>query len=194
MPSLGCLLFETSYRSGGGLQTSGVGTGSGNTFGAITVVVVGETLQVFFTSMFSISSRRNFRLLLFSDGLELRLRSGLEHGLEFELLSGDRLSTLIVPDCRPTIVRIKPYRFRFIHKSNALTFGRNEYRDFTSDADDIMLLRRNENEKALENMKSLLKFQGKSMVKCNLHQSCEIYALKQNKTKQCKTGFFVLEF
>lgn len=140
-----CLPFDTSYSGGGGLQAAGARTGNCSTFGTITAVMAGgETLQIFFASTFSISSRRNFRLLLFSDGLELRLRlwlrSGLEHGLEHGLLSGVKLSVLMVPDCRPTIVRIKPYRFLLITKSNAPTFGLNEYRDdFSPDADDIML-------------------------------------------------------
>lgn len=138
----GCLPFDTSYRAGGGFRANGR-SGSCHTFGTITVVVGlfgGETLQIFFASMFSINSRRIFRLLLLSNGLELRLRLGLELGLEFGLLSGVTHSVLIAFVCRPTIVRTKPYRFRLIHKSNAPAFGRSEYRDdFTSDACDIML-------------------------------------------------------
>lgn len=134
------LPFVTSYNAGGTQGTVGARTGIGQTFGRIAVlveVVLVGTLQTFFASLFSISSRRNFRLLLlFSVGLELRLRHGLESGL----VSGVRLSTLTVSGCRAMIVRIKPYLFLLMHKSKAPTLGRNEYRDdFTFNADDIIL-------------------------------------------------------
>lgn len=130
------LPFDTLYKVGGGLRTAGFGTGSCHIFGRdrmASLLWVG-TSQIFFASLLSTSSKRIFRLLMFGDGLGLRLRLELELGLKFGLMSGVRHLTWVASRCRPIIVRIKPYRFRLIHKSNAPTLGRNEYLDdFTSD-------------------------------------------------------------